>query len=87
MTPSMNCGDAATFSTPVSPAAQQLRPLVDRAGMVEEAAAVLQQLLAFAGQHQPPPDAIEQLEAHLLLELTDLARQRRLGDAQAQRCL
>ena len=52
-----------------APAPQLLRPLVDRAGIVEEAAAVPQQLLAFAGQHEPPPDAIEQLKALCYREL------------------
>jgi hypothetical protein len=48
---------------------------------------VPQQSLAFARQHQPAAHAVEEPHAELLLEIMDLARQRRLGDAQLQRRL
>ena len=54
-TPSMNCGEAATFSTPVSPRRKQLRTLAQRTRIVQQNAAVAEQLLAFAGQHEAAP--------------------------------
>ena len=65
-------------------APQQLRPLAERADRAEYRAAIPEQLLAFAGEHQPAPDAVEQPHAELLLEVADLAGQGRLGDPQAQ---
>ena len=63
---------------------QQLRLLGERADGTKDAAAIAKQLLAFAGQHQPAADAIEQSDAELVFEVLDLARQRGLRDAQAE---
>ena len=81
---SMCCGEPATFSTPVSPRLKRLRPLPDRAGVVQQATTIADQLLAFAGQHQPAANPVEQLQAEFLFEPGDLPRQRWLGDAQPQ---
>ena len=64
---------------------QRLRALAERADRAQHGAAIPQQLLALAGQHQPATDAIEQPHAEFRLEVADLARQRRLRNAQAQR--
>jgi hypothetical protein len=53
-------------------APELLRPLADSGGVVQQATAIAEQLLAFAGQQQAPSDAIEQLEAEFLLEIADL---------------
>ena len=47
--------------------------------------AVAQQLFAFTRQDQAAADPIEKLQAKLLLQGTDLARQSRLGNAQSDR--
>ena len=72
---------------PGVPAPEQLRLLADGTGVVQETSAMAEQLLAFAGQKETAPDTIEKLEAELLLEIADLARQGRLCNAQAQRRL
>ena len=66
---------------------QLLSPLAQRAGVVQQTAAVGEQLLACTGQQQAAADAIEQLETELPLKVADLPGQRRLGDAQLQRRL
>jgi hypothetical protein len=66
---------------------EKLRPLTDGVGVVQQTAAIAQQLLALPGQQQPAADTIEQLETQLLLQIADLPRQGGLGNAQAQRRL
>jgi tripartite-type tricarboxylate transporter receptor subunit TctC len=61
---------------------QQLRALADRAGVVQQTAAIDKQLLAFAGQHEAPSHTIEELETELLLEIAYLPGESRLGNAQ-----
>jgi hypothetical protein len=68
-------------------ALEHLRSFANRVGVVQEAAAVAEQLFAFAGQQKAAPNAVEQLETELLLEVTDLSGQGRLGDTQVQRSL
>ena len=41
------------------------------------------QLLAFAGQHQAPTNAIKQSNAEHVFQVLDLARERRLRDSKA----
>ncbi len=57
------------------PSSRLFQPLGQLERLFEQEAAGL-------GQLQAPPDAIEQRHAHFLLELADLARQRRLGHVQ-----
>jgi hypothetical protein len=54
----MICGEPAIFSTP-----QQVRSFADSAGVIQEAAAVTEQLFAFAGQQQAASYTIEKFEA------------------------
>jgi hypothetical protein len=49
---------------------------------VQDAARLPQQHLASRSQRDPPAGAVEQADAEPVLQLTDRARQRRLGDAQ-----
>jgi hypothetical protein len=65
-------------------APQQLRPLAERADRAKHGAAIVEQLLALAGQHQPAADPVEQLDAKLLLEIADLAGKGGLRNAQVQ---
>lgn len=58
---------------PGAPAAEQLRSVGNGAHLTQEAAAFYQQLLALHGQEEPAPDAIEEFEAELALELADMA--------------
>ena len=83
----MFCEDGGHLQHAGVPAPEQLRLLADCAGVVQETSAMAEQLLAFAGQEEAAPDTIEKLETELLLEIADLARQGRLGNAQAQRRL
>src|SRR5581483_12138828 len=66
------------------PPPEHLRPLVDSAGVVQETAAVAEQLLTLAGQQEPASYTIEKFETEILLQIADLSGQRRLGNAQAQ---
>jgi hypothetical protein len=52
--------------------------LSHRARIVEQAAAVLQELRTLAREQQAAPDAIEELQPQLVLEAGDLAGKRRL---------
>jgi hypothetical protein len=58
--------------------------LFQGAGGIEKDAAAREQLVAFARQEKPPPDAIEEAQAELVLEIDDLPRQGRLSGPQAQ---
>ena len=66
---------------------QQLSLFFQGTCVIEKDAAARKQLLAFAGQKKPAPDAIEELQAEFLLEIDNLSRQSGLGDPQAQGCL
>jgi len=55
-------------------APQQLSVLTERAHRAEDRAAILKQLLAFAGEDQTAANAIEQPHAELRFESADLAR-------------
>jgi len=61
---------------------QGLGALVDRGSVGQQAAAFAGELLARAGQYQAAPHSVEQPEPEVVLELGDLARQRRLRDPQ-----
>ena len=65
-------------------AAEQLRPLADCAGVVQQTTAVREQLLTLASQHEAASHAIEKFETELLFQSGDLSGQRRLGHAEAQ---
>ena len=58
-----------------------------RADMTQQAAATSEELLSFRRQDKTAPNAIEKLEAELLLEIADLPRQSRLGNVKVERCL
>src|SRR5271156_3146283 len=66
---------------------QSLSALAERADCAKDGAAIAEQLLALAGQNQTAPNAVEQPEPELFLELLDLAGECGLGDAQPQRRL
>src|SRR3954462_4593806 len=66
-------------------ALERLRHFADRRRLAQQTPAVLQQLLTLTGQHQPPANPIEKLEAELLLEGDNLPGQRGLRDMQAER--
>ena len=66
-------------------APKQPRALADCLGVIQQSAAIDEQLLAFAGQDKPAPHAVEELEPELVLQFADLPRQRGLGNAQVQR--
>jgi hypothetical protein len=68
-------------------APHDLRLLGDGAGMVEQGAALDEDLLAPAREEEPSPDTVEELEAEIVLEVGDLARQRGLGDMKSLCCL
>ncbi len=68
-------------------APQQARALAERFDRAQDAAAIRQQLLARAGQHQAAAHAIEQRDTECGLERADLAGQRGLGHAQSLRRL
>jgi hypothetical protein len=57
-----------------------VRLFAQRASVIEEAAAVHQELLALAREQKPTTDPIKELEAELVLQMRDLSRQCRLGD-------
>src|SRR5262245_4292964 len=61
-----------------------LRPFIEHSGLAQEHAALIEQLLTFAGQDQATPHTIEKLETELLLDRADLTGQSRLGSSQAQ---
>jgi hypothetical protein len=53
--------------------------------MTQQAAATSEELLSFRRQDKTAPNAIEKLEAKLLLEIADLPRQSRLGNVKVER--
>src|SRR6185437_12388182 len=63
-------------------APEKLRALADGGRVIQEAAAVAEKLFPRAGQDKAAPDSIEKPEAELALEVPDLTRQCRLGNAQ-----
>jgi hypothetical protein len=63
---------------------QELRLLPERSGVIQQAAAIGKQLLAFTRQDETAPDPIKELEAELLLQVADLAREGGLRDVQVQ---
>src|SRR5206468_8755918 len=58
---------------------QLARVFAERSYIAQDRAAVGEQLLAFAGQHHTPAQALEELEAELILEGADLSGQRGLS--------
>jgi len=70
---SVVCGGAATFSTPAFPRRMSPTPLAKRRGLAEQVTAILDQLLADRRQDETAPDALEQFQPELLLEITQLA--------------
>ena len=64
---------------------EHLHPLAERIDMGQYTASVSEELLAFGGQDEAAPDAVEQPKPQLLLEVHDLPRKSRLRDAQPQR--
>jgi hypothetical protein len=64
-----------------------LRALADRAGAVQQTAAVAKQLLALASQHETASYTIEEFETEFLLKIADLPGQGRLGNVQTCRRL
>src|SRR5882724_4002437 len=65
---------------------QRARTLAERFGVLQETTAASQQILAFGCQFDPAADAIEQRNPKLVLERLDLARSRRLAQAQLLLC-
>ena len=61
-------------------ALKQLGALADRTDKIQQAAAIVEQLLAFAGQHQAATNPVEQFQAEFLFERGDLPGERWLGD-------
>lgn len=51
---------------------EQLSLLFQGGGGIEKDAAAGKQLVAFAGQEKPPPDAIEESQAEFVLEIDNL---------------
>ena len=76
---------AATLRMPASARLSSRARSAESLRRAEDVAAVAEQSLAFAGQHQPPTHAIEQPDSELIFEIPDLAGQRGLRDPQAQR--
>src|SRR5262245_11051712 len=72
---------------PAVSAPEEFHPLAKRADMGQCAAAIAEQVFADGSQDKTSANTIEKLEAELLLEIGNLARQRGLTDVQAQRCL
>src|SRR5205085_378859 len=68
-------------------AAQQLGSLCERTNGPEDGAAIAEQALTLAGEDQPAANTIEQPDPKLGFQVSDLARECRLRDAQAKRCL
>ena len=64
-----------------------MRLLAQRADMTLQAAATSEELLAFGRQDKTASNAVEKLEAELLLEIADLPRQSGLGNVKVERCL
>ena len=56
-------------------APEQLHPLAQRADLTQDAAAVSEQLLADRSQDEAAPNAIEEPDAELLLEIADVSRE------------
>ena len=70
------------FQHPGVSAPERLCLRAERADIAQQAAATSEQLLAFCGQDKTAPNAIEKLEAELLLKIADLPGKSRLGNAQ-----
>lgn len=66
---------------------QHLCAFSQRTGAVEKAVAIAEELLAFAREHDPPSDAVEELDAELVLETGNMARERWLRHVQLLRGL
>src|SRR6476660_4407931 len=62
-------------------ALQQLSAFADGAGLIEQRAAVSEQLLSLARQHEAAARAIEQFQAELSFKVRNLSRKRGLRDA------
>ena len=62
---------------------QDLGLFAHGAGVVEQPAAVVEDLLAFAREQEPAADPVEQLQSEGVFEQGDLPRERRLGNVQA----
>src|SRR5262249_20082414 len=73
------------FHHPPVSAPKHLRAFAHGVEIGHHAATIREKLLAFCGQHEPAPDPVEQPEPQLLLKVSDLSRQCRLPNAQAQR--
>ena len=63
-------------------APEQVNPLAQRTHLAQDAAEVSDHCLGDGGQHEPAPHAIEEPDAQLLLEVTDVPRKGGLADAQ-----
>lgn len=63
----------ADFQHALVSASQQFRLLPNSSGVSQQGATFSEQLLSFAGQQKPAADAIEKLEAELVLEIADLS--------------
>jgi hypothetical protein len=68
-------------------APEQLGSLAERTHRAQDVAAIGEQSLAFAGQHQASANAIEQPDSKLDLEIVDLSGQCGLSNSQAKCCL
>jgi hypothetical protein len=62
---------------------QDLRLFAHSASVIQEAAAVGEELLTAAGEHEAASDAVEELKSELRFQKRNLAGKRRLGDVQA----
>jgi hypothetical protein len=63
--------------------AQSLRPLAERFGISQQPSRPTKQFVAVSGQNDLAADPIEQPDAQLLLEISDLPRQGWLGPVQS----
>ena len=79
------CGGAATFSTPAVSTPEHFHPLAEPIDMGQYTATIPEELLAFRGQDEAAPDAVEQPKPQLLLKLHYLPRKSRLRNPQSQR--
>jgi len=69
---------------PVSPP-KYFFPLAERVNMGQCTATIREELLAFCGQNEATPNAVEEPKPQLFLEVDDLPRKSRLRYAQAHR--
>jgi hypothetical protein len=68
-------------------ATEILCTLAETSGVIQQATAIVEQLLALTGQQQATSDPIEQPQAELRFKIADVPGQSGLGDAQVQRRL